>query len=173
MGKSSFYTRIINISDYIDSSNIESVKTRLFDKSMPEPNTGCFIWIGCLFNGDYGRMWVRDKQIMAHRISYFVHKGEIPEAFVIDHICNHTPCINPQHLEAKTQKDNGYRSKHSPTTINAQKTHCKNGHEFTEENTNSTIYGRRCITCVKKYKSEWYLKKIATKERLKKLNHKK
>lgn len=158
MSKSSFYTRIINISDYIDSSNIESVKSRLFDKSMPEPNTGCFIWTGSLFTGDYGRMWVRDKQIMAHRISYFIYKGKIPEDFVIDHICNNPSCINPEHLEAKTQKDNSNRCVGSPTTVNAQKTHCIRGHEFSDENTKRGKNGRRCIKCTQKNQHDWYIK---------------
>lgn len=154
--KSSFYTRILNISDYIDDSNIESVKKRLFDKSMPEPNTGCIIWIGCIFNGGYGRMWVRDKQIMAHRISYFIDKGDIPEDFVIDHLCNNPSCINPVHLEAKTQRENGLRAENSMTTVNSLKTHCIRGHEFTVENTYIIKTGRSCKACAKEYKKNWF-----------------
>lgn len=158
MGKSSFYTRIINLVEYITSENIESVKKRLFDNCMPEPNTGCFFWTGQIYNGGYGRICVKDKRLMVHRVSYFIHKGIIPEDFVVDHLCNNTFCINPYHLEAKTQKDNGYRAINSLTTINSLKTHCIRGHEFTKENTYIAKTGRVCITCSKESKRNHYIK---------------
>lgn len=154
--ESSFYTRILNISDYITEANIESVKLRMDKLVMPEPNTGCHLWMGMIFNGGYGRMWIKDKQFMVHRVAYFLNYGSIPEKLVIDHLCNTPSCVNPQHLEAKTQKENGLRAQTSLTTQNYQKTHCKRGHEFTIENTRITSDGRSCRTCEKEYKRKWF-----------------
>lgn len=126
---------------------------------MPEPNTGCHIWIASVDIAGYGGFCIKDKRIMAHRVAYFLYKGEIPKDFVVDHLCNNPYCVNPLHLEAKTQKENGYRALNSLTTINSLKTHCIRGHEFTEENTFFVKGGgRSCIICTKEYKREWHLK---------------
>lgn len=161
MAKSSFYTRIIDISKYILPENFDKAKEKLDRLSVPEPNTGCHLWLASTDLAGYGGFCIKDKKIMAHRVAYFLYKGPIPEDFVVDHLCDNPSCVNPLHLEVKIQRDNGLRSKGSPTTINANKTHCKRGHEFNDENTYISDSGRACKICAKEYKKEWHQKNKA------------
>lgn len=140
--------RALNLSNIIFSENIESIKKRLFKLSSPEPNTGCFIWTGATYQNGYGILTINKKCISAHRASYFIYNGNIDTGLVIDHLCNNTYCINPLHLEAKTQRKNILRGK-SNSAKNAAKTHCHKGHEFTESNTRIDKKGARvCHICI-------------------------
>lgn len=72
-------------------------------------------------------------------------KGAIPEGFDVDHLCKNRLCVNPDHLEAKTHFDNCPRGAEH---YHARRTHCKNGHEFTEANTRIRgTYWRTCKAC--------------------------
>lgn len=102
---------------------------------------GCWQVAGPRYFG-YGR-WRRST---AHRAIYLEVVGPIPDGYQVDHLCHdpqecepgegctHRGCINPDHLEAVSPAVNTYRSG-NPFAVNARKTHCKRGHEFTPENT--------------------------------------
>ena len=91
----------------------------------------CWVWIGSKTPNGYGTLNLFGKKHYAHRISYILYKKEIPKGLSIDHLCRNTSCVNPAHLEAVTHRENIRRGKR----YNRDKTHCKNGHEFTKENT--------------------------------------
>ena len=95
--------------------------------------SACWTWAGATFGNGYGhRQW--DGKVRAvHRIAYMLAVGPIPAGLQIDHLCRTLLCFNPNHLEAVTQRENILRG-YAPTAINARKTHCKRGHELTEEN---------------------------------------
>lgn len=81
----------------------DKVVERFMDKVSPEALTGCWLWTGALANDGYGRFAIRlenGKQwtVMAHRMSYMIHKGEIPEGAVIMHHCDTPSCVAPHHL---------------------------------------------------------------------------
>jgi hypothetical protein len=84
---------------------------------------------------------------MAHRLAYELLVGPIPDGLTLDHLCRTRNCINPWHLEPCTLKENQLRS----PVINANKTHCRNGHEYTEENTRHYVRkgGAKMRTCRK------------------------
>ena len=116
-------------------------------KWMPEPMSGCWLWIGATTDNGYGKITVNMKRLYAHRVSYERSRGPIPGGMHIDHLCRTRCCVNPDHMEVVTPKENYMRGV-GPAAINARKTHCIHGHEFTKENTWVTKMGRRhCLNC--------------------------
>jgi len=72
----------------------------------------CWIWTGARNPAGYGVIGVGRRgegTKLAHRLSYELHKGEIPEGLHLDHLCVRPACIRPEHLEAVTQQENNRR----------------------------------------------------------------
>lgn len=85
----------------------DEVKIRLdkhIDKS--EIFGGCWYWTGSRSIRGYGRFQYKGKIVGAHRVTYEVYKGPIPEGLFILHSCDNPSCVNPNHLIEGTQKDN-------------------------------------------------------------------
>lgn len=111
----------------------------------------CWPWTGSKLGVGYGKFMLQSqRRIGAHRYSYEREFGPIPDGLHIDHLCRNRICVNPSHLEAVTQRENTLRGV-APAAINARKTHCVSGHEFTKGNTRLEVYGsgvhRKCIAC--------------------------
>lgn len=79
---------------------------RLEEATMPVPEAGCWFWLGWTQSGGYGVLRVDEKQVMAHRASWEIHRGPIPEGIKVLHRCDTPCCINPDHLFLGTQADN-------------------------------------------------------------------
>ena len=115
----------------------------------------CWPWTaGICTNTGYGNVWWDGKTRSAHRISYQLTYGPIPDRMTVDHVkrrgCTMRSCVNPAHLQVVTQQVNNARGT-SPSAINRQKTHCLRGHEFTPENTyyHPKRKTRNCRACLK------------------------
>lgn len=106
---------------------IEERIERLTDRSGE-----CWTWLGQLTKG-YGRVKYQGKKWRAHRLTYELFVGPIPDGLHLDHLCRNRACVNPAHLEPVTNAENLRRGITPPQ--NVRKTHCQRGHEFTEENT--------------------------------------
>lgn len=106
----------------------------------------CWIWRGSIADG-YGVFLINGKQMMAHRASYQLFVGPIPEGLRLGHTCYKKRCVNPEHLIPLTTRETLLRGK-TIAARNAAKTHCRKGHEFTTENTyKNKAGGRMCRTC--------------------------
>jgi hypothetical protein len=79
---------------------------RIVLMSMPEPNTGCWLWAMGSFKRGYGSICINGKSIGAHRASFSAYKGEIPSGMCVCHICDTPCCVNPDHLFLGTQEAN-------------------------------------------------------------------
>lgn len=124
----------------------EKTLQRFWDKVCPEPNGGCWLWLAHVDRFGYGRINTPRGPQSAHRLAYEHFKGPIPGGLEVDHLCRVRGCVNPDHLEAVTHRDNLLRGA-SPSAVNARKTHCKRGHPFSKANTSIVQDGRRCLKC--------------------------
>lgn len=110
----------------------------------------CWNWIGA--NGGkikHGVFYYEKKVQGAHRISYQWAKGIIPEGYHIDHLCRNPSCVNPDHLEPVTPRENILRGLGTGAN-NLRKKYCINGHILNKKN----IYERNdnfrvCKICSK------------------------
>lgn len=111
--------------------------------------SGCIEWTGRIDRYGYGQFRPGGRETTnmgAHRWAYSHFVGTIPDGFQIDHLCRNRACVNPEHLEAVTPRENVMRSL-NPPSLNAKKTHCVRGHPFSDENTDIRRGGRVCKTC--------------------------
>jgi hypothetical protein len=116
----------------------------------------CWEWDSISHVDGYGRFRMGGRQWLAHRASYTVLVGPIPEGLNIDHLCRNRRCVNPEHLEPVTQSENLKRSplmdRHS------HKTHCPRGHAYEGDNVRLSGVHRHCRTCdsMRRYDTDKY-----------------
>ena len=129
-----------------------------FAEKIATSDTGCIEWIGGLNGVGYGQFYVGTNtpgvatsetgKGYAHRWSYEYHVGPIPDGMHLDHLCRNRACVNPDHLEPVTIRENLLRGV-GPSARNAAKTRCKRGHLLAGENlyVHPTKNMRRCRQC--------------------------
>jgi hypothetical protein len=115
---------------------------RFWAKVNKDTESGCWEWTGALNSMKYGNLTYKQKNYLAHRVSYSLIHGEIPKGLDLDHLCRNTKCINPDHLEAVTHRENLMRG------AGVAKTHCPQSHPYDEANTYiDKRGGRQCRAC--------------------------
>lgn len=112
----------------------------------------CWLWTGARTLDGYGQASIGGERFMAHRKSYELLVGPIPDGLHIDHLCRNPQCVNPDHLEPVTRSVNAQRGvagdlARRRALIN---TACHRGHEYTASNTYVSKQGiRMCRTCLR------------------------
>jgi hypothetical protein len=126
---------------------LASMRTRFTEKFKPNAETGCWDWTASKDLGGYGMFSVaRSQSRRAHRISYQMFVGQIPDGLVIDHLCRNRGCVNPEHLEPVTASENAKRGLMGD--LRPPTTHCVRGHEYTADNTRHVVRGGyKTIVC--------------------------
>jgi hypothetical protein len=111
-----------------------------------EKTDACWLWTGGKSHDGYGSLnRTNGPKVRAHRASYEMFVGPIPEEMTVDHICFNTLCVNPEHLQLLSSADNARRQRLRLLGL------CSNGHKMTPENTyvRPGTDVRRCKTCVR------------------------
>lgn len=121
----------------------------------PDDN-GCWPWTGTKATGGYGFFKVGQDSVRAHRVSWELHRGPIPEGLTIDHLCRVKHCVNPDHLEPVTLAENILRSNNMAAKW-ARRTECHicGGELFTRTDV------RYCKVCEKRRRDKSRAKKLA------------
>lgn len=83
-----------------------TIEQRLDHHSMPEPNSGCLLWIAGVNNKGYGVLSIGPKALKAHRVAWAHRHGPIPSGLQVCHKCDVPSCININHLFLGTNQDN-------------------------------------------------------------------
>lgn len=103
----------------------------LFNRCIPEPNSGCWLWLGATAANGYGHIRYNHKLHTVHALSYQVAGGILLPGEVGDHLCRVPGCINPMHIEAVSPSENVLRGLRG--TLRPIRTHCPNGHSYEDE----------------------------------------
>lgn len=145
-----------------------TVLDRLLAKTTPGPN-GCIMFTGSTDSRGYGRFSIGQQIVRAHRVSFGLLNGPIPEDMGIVHLCHqaelsceggreclHRRCINPRHMVLRTRSEISRSNRRGASAVNAAKTHCPQGHPYDEANTVSRPRGDRyCLTCKRAQGRAW------------------
>lgn len=122
----------------------KSLEEKFWPKVSVTPS--CWNWTACKHRDGHGKIGHNGKTLYAHRVSYELLIGPIPEGLILDHLCRNPACVNPDHLEPVTVKINNNRGI-SPMALQLLITHCPEGHEYNDDNTYHWRGHRRCRIC--------------------------
>lgn len=113
----------------------------------------CHRWDGYKIGYGYGRVSVGGKLTLVHRYVWERSNGPIPDDLEVDHVCSNKSCCNVDHLRLVTHAVN---CRENVVRKRVPRSACKNGHEYTPENTKVTPGGRLCRTCWRANKNRFY-----------------
>lgn len=136
-----------------------SLLERLRSKYIIDPVSGCWVWTAARDNLGYGRIQRGTRgqgTALAHKVSYEISCGPVPDGLELDHKCRTPCCVNPSHLEPVTHQENVLRgtSRAASKAYFASISHCPQGHEYSETNTYIAITAkgyrsRMCRECMR------------------------
>lgn len=85
-------------------SKVQPIEPRFWTKV--DQSGTCWLWTGARLPKGYGIFKINRRNVYAHRYSYGLHNGPIPDGLMVMHSCDNPPCVNPAHLTIGTAQDN-------------------------------------------------------------------
>lgn len=157
---SSHYQYWLRYGDPLGRPTLVSIEQRFWEKV--ERTATCWFWKAGRNPDGYGNFRINGKTEGAHRVAWKITYGAIPDGRQVLHRCDTPPCVNPNHLflgdHDINMSDKAVKGRapgtgkgddqHGLGARNRRKTHCKNGHAFSPENTYTNPQGHRaCRIC--------------------------
>ncbi len=146
-------SEMVNTTQYLIVGHLtRKTIARIFRNIIINKESGCWEWIGSSIQGGYGRVSYLGRTESVYRLLYAwlvepLQRGNSNGILELDHIkCNNIRCANPSHVKLVTHQANVLRSV-SPTSVNANKTHCVRGHLLPVERNDRHAKKRYCKTC--------------------------
>lgn len=139
---------------------MKTVEERFYEKvGRPQPETGCMEWVAGTFTTGYGAFYVDGRPVKAHRFAYALWVGPLPAwtdhaCPVVRHRCDNRLCVNPEHLEVGSPKDNVQDMNRRGRNGFSRRENCPRGHLLDGENLvpSELKKGRRsCRSCHRTY----------------------
>lgn len=144
-----------------ESAGFLALSQRLQDYIMPEPMSGCWLWVHTHGGKNYGSIRVDGgNPRLAHRYIYEILRGPIPEGLTLDHRCRVTFCVNPDHLEPVSMAEN-WRRGLAPSAVAVRRGTCPAGHSYAawayprSEAARARGDGRKCRACDRLKYKKW------------------
>lgn len=141
----------------------KTLQERFEAKYIPEPNSGCWLWIGSYDSKGYGQLRMPDRLKVATHIALELSGRPVPRGLCACHRCDTPACVNPDHLFIGTHKDNSQdsvrkgRASKPPLAKKGQglKDACYRGHSLSGDNLYTGRGGyRACVECRRIFKRE-------------------
>ena len=126
-----------------------------FVRQIEWDETDCWPFRGHAIKGDYRHFKVATSNVLAHRWAYEYFNQPIPEGLTIDHLCRTPRCVNPDHLEPVTMREN-IRRGNGLAGENGRKTRCPRGHLYDMVKSNGHGISRACRQCESKRLRKYY-----------------
>ena len=125
------------------------IADRLLAMSRLDADTGCRVWLASKDEKGYGQVRHDGTCRKAYKVAWVLEHGPVPAGLELDHLCRNPACINPEHLEPVTHKENMRRGMYG------QRTACPRGHAYDIVRPNGSRWCKQCdAAAARRYRAE-------------------